>query len=269
MQVSSSKEKARIEPEATEAGESDRSVDLATQAYERIEEMFVSMELQPGAHVRTQDIQIALGIGRTPVHQAVRRLAAETLLEVRPRNGLRVAPIDLTRERHLAPLRRDLIRFVTDAAIRNISDNEVAQLHYLRRELAETGDALTVDGFNEIDKSFDILLIRASGERFLERTLRPLHAIARRIGYLHLTRLSGANGLADTVQRHLAIMDAVLDGDAEYAKKCCDELVEFSVSLIDEVRKTAKPQWLDITLNPLVGQRGRTGAPALKEAPES
>ena len=245
------------------------SIDLATQAYERIEELFVSMDLQPGSHVRTQDLQSMIGIGRTPVHQAVRRLAAETLLEVRPRNGLRVAPIDLARERHLAILRRDLIRFVTDAAIRNINANETAQLLYLRRELADAADTLTVDGFNEIDKSFDILLIRASGERFLERTLRPLHAIARRIGYLHLTRMSGVKGLSDTVSRHLAIMDCVLAGDAEAAKKGCDELVEFSIALIDEVQKTAQPQWLDVTLVPLTGRRspsGLTGASAQKDS---
>ena len=136
---------------------SDRSVDLTTKAYERIEDLFVAMRLVPGASLRTQDLQAMVGLGRTPVHQAVRRLSAETLLEVRPRNGLRIAPIDLSRERHLAILRRDLNRFVTEAAIRNMDADDRSRLTYLRRRLVSEAKTLTVDDFNAIDKTLDNL----------------------------------------------------------------------------------------------------------------
>ena len=224
---------------------SDRSVDLTTRAYERIEELFVSMHLAPGSHLRTQDLQAMVALGRTPVHQAVRRLAAETLLEVRPRNGLRIAPIDLSRERHLAILRRDLNRFVTEAAIRNMNSNDRSRLTYLRRRLVSEAGTLTVDNFNAIDKALDNLLIQASGERFLERALRPLHAIARRIGYLHLTQISGQAGLDTTIERHLAIMDSILKKDGPAARQASDGLVTFSIELIDELEETIDPQLLD------------------------
>lgn len=55
--------------------------DLTGMAYERIEELFISLQLKPGMSLRTQDLQDLTGLGRTPVHQAVRRLAAETLFE--------------------------------------------------------------------------------------------------------------------------------------------------------------------------------------------
>jgi DNA-binding GntR family transcriptional regulator len=230
-----------------------RSGDLTALAYERIEDLFVSRRLPPGAFVRTQDIQTLVGLGRTPVHQAVRRLSAETLLEILPRNGLRITPVDLARERHLAVLRRDMIRFVTEAALRNLTPNARARLQYLRRQLQDDA-AITLDRFNEIDKAFDILLIQASGERFLERTLRPLHAIARRAGHLHISRISGATGLAGSIAHHVAMMDGVLASDASRVRDACDALIDFCLGLIDDLEAGIDPHLLD------------AGCPALGES---
>ena len=224
----------------------EQSRDLTTIAYERIEELFVAMRIAPGAEIRTQDLQAMVDLGRTPVHQAVRRLAAETLLEVRPRNGLRVAPIDLSRERQLSVLRRDLNRFVTAMAIRNMTANDRAAVHHLRRKLAAEIDTMTVDAFNAVDKSFDRLLIRASGERFLERVLSPLHAIARRIGYLHIAEISGHAGVVGSAERHIAIMDFVLAGAEEKACNASDELVAYSFGLLQQLEEQIDPALLDV-----------------------
>lgn len=224
----------------------EQSRDLTTIAYERIEELFVAMRIAPGAEIRTQDLQAMVNLGRTPVHQAVRRLAAETLLEVRPRNGLRVAPIDLSREKQLSVLRRDLNRFVTAMAIRNMTANDRAGVHHLRRKLAAETSSMTVDAFNAVDKSFDRLLIRASGERFLERVLSPLHAIARRIGYLHITEISGHDGVVGSAERHIAIMDFILAGAEEKACIASDELVAYSVGLLQQLEEQIDPALLDV-----------------------
>jgi DNA-binding GntR family transcriptional regulator len=239
--------------------------DLTAIAYERIEALFVSMRIAPGAEIRTQDLQTMVGIGRTPVHQAVRRLAAETLLEIRPRNGLRVAPIDLSREKRLADLRRDLDRFVTATAIRNMTSNDRAALHHLKRRLEAEGPAMTVDSFNSIDKSFDNLLIRASGERFLERVLSPLHAFARRIGYLHLTHISGLDGLMGSAERHIAIMETVLAGDEEKACQASDDLVQFSISMLAQLEEQIDPGLLDIRF--ATAKSGTGGFPESEQAP--
>jgi DNA-binding GntR family transcriptional regulator len=224
----------------------EQSRDLTTIAYERIEELFVAMRIAPGAEIRTQDLQAMVSLGRTPVHQAVRRLAAETLLEIHPRNGLRVAPIDLSRERQLSVLRRDLNRFVTAMAIRNMTANDRAGVHHLRRKLAAEIDTMPVDAFNAVDKSFDRLLISASGERFLERVLSPLHAIARRIGYLHIAEISGRDGIVGSAERHIAIMDFILAGAEEKACAASDELVTYSAGLLQQLEEQIDPALLDI-----------------------
>src|SRR5580692_9887497 len=87
-------------------------LNLADLAYDRCEEMIVNCDLKPGMYLSIQDLQDATHVGRTPIHQAVSRLASDTLVIVRPRHGLQIAPIDLERERTLLLLRRDLERFV-------------------------------------------------------------------------------------------------------------------------------------------------------------
>ncbi|MDP5308688.1 GntR family transcriptional regulator [Paracoccus spongiarum] len=233
------------------------SGDLTSAAYERIEELFISMRLQPGATLRTQDLQELTGLGRTPVHQAVRRLAAETLLDVQPRNGLRVSPIDLARERRLADLRRDMDRFVVGAVIARMAGNERARLHHITRRLEDERATITLDRFNMLDKAFDKFMIQSAGERFLDRCLRPLKALGRRAGFLDITRVSGQQGLDETVGHHLAIMQAVLAGDVARAREMSDRLVEFGLTMLDRLEQNIDPALLDVSFGLDGGQGGR------------
>ncbi|WP_108662537.1 GntR family transcriptional regulator [Acuticoccus kandeliae] len=228
-----------------------RKPSLSELAYERIEELFISTQLAPGSFVRMADLQSMVGVGRTPVHQAVRRLATETLLEIRPRDGLTVTPIDLTRERRLTDLRQALEGFVMEEAARNLSSNHRAGLLHLRRSLVSLGDDATLATFNLFDRSFDRLMIAAAREPFLEQSLRPLHAFARRVGHVHLTHFSGAGGLATTIERHLRILDAVVAGDAEKAKAATDEVIQLSRMFIDDLSASVDPTMLDSRLSRL------------------
>lgn len=252
---------AGVGPEASAPGVEDglavtQPGDLTSIAYERIEELFIAMRLKPGATLRTQDLQELTGLGRTPVHQAVRRLAAETLLDIQPRNGLRVAPIDLARERRLADLRRDMDRFVVGAVIDRMVGNERARLYHVMRCLNQERETISLDRFNVLDKAFDTLMIQASGERFLDRCLRPLKALGRRAGFLDISRISGRQGLDETVGRHLAIMAAVLDGDAARARAMSDRLVDLGLVMLDRLERDIDPALLDISFGL---SRGRTG----------
>src|SRR3569833_2695659 len=85
---------------------------LFDSAYLKLEELLVNCTLKPGRFLTVQELQDLPGFGRPPVHAAVNRLATDTLIIIRPRHGLQVAPIDLTRERLLLALRRDIARFV-------------------------------------------------------------------------------------------------------------------------------------------------------------
>jgi DNA-binding GntR family transcriptional regulator len=133
-------------------------------AYERIEELLINCELKPGRQLTLQELQDATGLGRTPVHNAVSRLAADTLLIVLPRHGLRVAPIDLARERLLLQLRRDMERFVVRLAIERASLSHRNQMLHIERALRERRDEITLGEFNVLDRRIDQILLAAADE---------------------------------------------------------------------------------------------------------
>ncbi|MGG5819106.1 GntR family transcriptional regulator [Falsiroseomonas sp. HW251] len=217
-------------------------------AYERIEEMIVTCALKPGRFLTMQELQESTGLGRTPVHQAVTRLAADTLIVVQPRQGLRIATIDLSRDRILLQLRRDLERFVIRLATERSGPSHRNQLLHLARALRERRDTISICEFNMFDRRIDRLIITAAGEPFLEHTLRPLHTIYRRIGWIHHTAIAADAGLTQTVDAHLAILDAVANRHEDAAMAATDRLIDFVGSMFEVMEREIDPSLLDCTL---------------------
>lgn len=218
---------------------------LSELAYERLEEMIVACALQPGRFLSLQELQDMTGLGRTPIHQAVSRLSADTLFVVRPRHGLQVAPIDLARERTLLRLRRDMERFVVRLATERSDASHRNQFLHIAGALRDRADRMTIDEFNRLDRRIDRLLIAASGEPFLEQTLRPLHTMFRRIGYVYHTWVAPQEGLVRTLECHLAILDAVVSGRVHDAVTASDQLIAFSDSMFDLLGRGVDPALFD------------------------
>ena len=140
---------------------------------------------------RSRNLQEITGFSRTPVHQAVSRLADDTLILIRPRHGVQIAPIDLARERMLLHLRRDIERFVIRLAAERSGPSHRNQFLHIERLLRERRDSMTVEEFNVLDRRIDKLILAVAGEPFLEHTVRPLHTIFRRIGWVHHRHIRG------------------------------------------------------------------------------
>lgn len=218
---------------------------LAAVAYDRLEELIVHCRVAPGASITTKEIQELVKLGRTPVHQAVRRLAAETLIAIRPRDGLEISPIDLQRDRRLLQLRREMDRFVAELATERLDANQRNRLLHLGVVIRERRPRMNVQEFNTYDRQLDAILIDAAAEPFLERTLRPLHTIFRRAGHVHLTHLGGAAGLAKTIDCHLALLGAVVDRNRRSAQLASDELIDFAQSMFDSLEGNIDPKLLN------------------------
>ncbi|HEY4175027.1 MAG TPA: GntR family transcriptional regulator [Rhodopila sp.] len=223
-------------------------LNLADAAYDQLEEMIVICALQPGRFLSIQDLQTATGGSRTPVHQAVNRLAADTLILIRPRHGLQIAPIDLARERVLLPLRRDLERFVVRLATERAGPSHRNQLLHISRALRAKSGQMAIAAFNQLDRRIDHVLAAAAGEPFLEHTLRPLHTIFRRIGWIYHSWVRTRQDLTQTVECHLDIIDAVVAGRVKEAVTASDRLIAFSDSMFGAIEHEIDPALLDCNL---------------------
>ncbi len=226
---------------------------LAALAYDRLEEMIVTCALRPGQYLSIQDLQERTGLGRTPIHQAVSRLAADTIIVIRPRHGLQIAPVDLARERTLMQLRRDLERFVVRLAAGRSSASHRNQLLYIGRLLREREAGMSIDEFNRLDRRIDQLLIGAAGEPFLANTLGPLHIISRRRGWIYHSWVCPDAGLGRTISCHRDILEAVVAGNAGEAMAASDRLIAFSDGMFDRLGHGVDPVLFDCNLEPLGG----------------
>jgi DNA-binding GntR family transcriptional regulator len=231
--------------EAPRARSLTNQVDLV---YERIEQMLVNCQLKPGRFMAMQDLQELVHFGRTPVLQAVSRLAADTLVIVRPRHGVQIAPIDLARERGLLPLRRDTERFVIRLAAERSGPSQRNQMLHLMRLLREQSKDMTINKFNVVDRKVDQLIMAAAGEPFVEHTLRPLHTIFRRIGWLHHTYIARGQNLQQSIDCHVALLDAVANRHVDKALAAMDDLIGFVDSMFDVLEHEIDPSLLDCSL---------------------
>jgi DNA-binding GntR family transcriptional regulator len=223
-------------------------LNLAELAYDRLEEMIVSCALAPGLFLSMHDLQEAAGLGRTPIYQAVNRLSADTLILVRPRHGLQIAPVDLARERTLLQLRRDMERFVVRLATERATASHRNQFIHFMHALGERPEHTTVDEFNQLDRRIDQLFVSAAGESFLESTLRPLHTISRRIGWIYHTKVRPDVGLGPTLACHMEILEAVVARQVNKAIAASDRLIAFSDSMFDALGQGVDPALFDCNL---------------------
>lgn len=222
-------------------------------AYQCIEEKLINCELRPGRFLTVQELQTVTGFGRTPVLNAVSRLAADTLIVIRPRHGLQIAPIDLARERMLLRLRRDIERFVVKLAAEQAGLSHRNQILHMERVLRDKRDTISLSEFNIMDRRIDNLILAAAGEPFLEHTMRPLHTLFRRIGFLHHTHMPGHADLGETVDRHLALLSAIAKRSIEQAEAASDALIDFVETMFDTMESGIDPSLLDCSIEPLLG----------------
>ncbi len=230
------------------APERRNSKNLMEIAYERLEQLIITCDLKPGSFLSMQELQNMTGSSRTPIYQAVNRLASDTLLIIHPRHGVRVTPIDLARERVLLRLRRDLERFVIELAVERATSTHRNQLMHVSRTMQERRAEMTMDEFNAFDARIDRLILIAANETFLEHTLRPLHTIFRRVGWIYHRYLAEEAGVLRSVDAHLAVLDAIAKRDVKGALRATDSLIQFVEEMFDELEKSIDPSVLDCSM---------------------
>jgi DNA-binding GntR family transcriptional regulator len=191
---------------------------LADKAYHEIRGLIVSLELAPGAVIDERDLIERLGIGRTPVREALRRLAHERLVEVYPRRGMFVTGVDVRQLARLSEVRAVLEPEAARLAAERATDDDRARLGALLAEL----DAGTSE-LMQLDERIHRAVYRAARNDLLEATLEQYYALALRIWMLALER---TQDLEEAVEAHRDLLEAIRDGDGERAAQTMRDHVE-------------------------------------------
>jgi DNA-binding GntR family transcriptional regulator len=182
---------------------------LADKAYHAIRDLIVSLELAPGAVIDERELIERLGIGRTPVREALRRLAQERLVEVYPRRGMFVTGVDVRELARLSEVRLVLEPEAARLAAERATEADREQLGALLAELDAGGSELM-----GLDERVHRAVYRAAHNHLLEATLEQYYVLALRIWSIALDR---AHDLEEAVEAHRSLLEAIRDGDGERA----------------------------------------------------
>jgi DNA-binding GntR family transcriptional regulator len=150
---------------------------LTEQAYYRLEEMIVTLALAPGAVLSEQALSGELGIGRTPIREALQRLAREGLVLVLPRKAIIVTETDPRRQLLVLEVRRGLERLLARTGAERASAAQRARFQAIAKGMeaaARTSDDIA---FMRLDRELNTLLADASHNEYAARAMRMLNGI--------------------------------------------------------------------------------------------
>ncbi len=183
--------------------------------------MIVTLELPPGTVIPERELIEKVGLGRTPVREALQRLSWEGFIEVRPRSGLKIANLRPEDFSKVMELRSLLEPRVASAATRFANDSHRDRIADCRAEMRASVAAEDMFQFLGADKTFDAILSDAAGNQFLTNIIGPLQTHARRFGRRFLAR----KGVSWTANGHIAVIDAFVRGDIEEAEHATQRLM--------------------------------------------
>ncbi|MBI4933983.1 MAG: GntR family transcriptional regulator [Actinobacteria bacterium] len=186
--------------------------------------MIVRLDLAPGDVIREDELQRTLGLGRTPIREALQRLVRDQFVTVIPRRGMYVSNIDVAELGLLYETRATLEPFAMRLAC---ARGEQRHWDEMSEVLSHATAASTPDELIAIDRRCREIVWEAADNRFLTDTLDMLYAQSDRLWHLYLGDVADLHLM---IAEHREILDALLRGDADRAA----ELIEAHMRAFDE-----------------------------------
>jgi DNA-binding GntR family transcriptional regulator len=193
---------------------------LADRAYADLRDRIVTLRIAPGAPIDEDVLGAELGIGRTPVREAIKRLALENLVTVFPRRGTFASEINITDLADISDVRSQLEGHAAYRAAQRVTDAQRAEIQELLQELPQSQGSDDLAGLMELDARVHRLVYRCAGNPYLEDTLGRYFNLSMRIWYLVIDRLPH---LFARVHEHDDLLRAILAADADRAREIVAE----------------------------------------------
>jgi DNA-binding GntR family transcriptional regulator len=196
---------------------------LADRAYADLRDRIVTLRIAPGAPIDEDALGRELEIGRTPVREAIKRLALENLVTVFPRRGTFASEINITDLADISDVRMQLEGHAAYRAAQRITPSQRVELDELVQELESSQGSDDVEGMMALDARIHRFVHRCAGNPYLEETLGRYFNLSLRIWHLVLDRLPH---LFARVHEHDDLLRAIAAGDAEQARDILAEHIE-------------------------------------------
>ena len=196
---------------------------LRARAYEEIKRRIITLNYRPGEYLNEAMISEQLGIGRTPVHQALDRLMLEDMVEVIPRKGVIVRPVSIDEVLQLVEVRVVNETHCAALAAERASEAEIDELGRILEPTQTLIDLRDIEGLMLLDRAFHSGISAAARNRVLANILLTLHDRSLRFWFISL---SDEAHLIEVRDQHVDIHDAIRRRDSAAASKAMREHIE-------------------------------------------
>ena len=188
---------------------------VAERAYLELRDRIVTLRLAPGTVLREDELMRAMDMGRTPLREAVKRLALENLVAVQPRRGTFVTAVEAADITNIAEVRAELEGYAAELAAQRMDPQARATAEALLHEVEELSRPDDQDWLIRFDERIHHFTWEVSRNPYLIETLERYFTHSLRIWYLVLDRVPG---LGHAVHDQTQLLQALLDGDSGAAR---------------------------------------------------
>ena len=195
---------------------------IAERAYAELRDRIVTLRLPPGTLLREDELMLELAIGRTPLREAVKRLALENLVAVQPRSGTFVTSVDAADIIHISEVRADLEAQAAELAARRMEPALRERAQVLLDEVRELERSADAEALMRLDETIHRLVWEGSRNPYLVETLERYFVLSLRVWYLVLDRVPG---LGAAVVDQARLLEAILGRDPTLARSLMREHV--------------------------------------------
>ena len=201
-----------------------RGQTLTEHAYRLIEEQIVTLRLKPGEVLSEQMLSATFKIGRTPIREALQRLAREGLVTILPRKGILVSDINPRNQLLVLEVRREIERLLSRAGAERATKDQRAQMQDIAQGMDRAAKTNNDIVFMRLDREFNRLIIDASHNDYAARSMKLLQGLSRRFWYMHYRE---AADLPLCARLHANQARAVAQGNADGAARASDKLMDY------------------------------------------
>jgi DNA-binding GntR family transcriptional regulator len=205
------------------------------QAYVRLREAIINLELEPGQMYSEVDLANFVGLGRTPAREAVQRLAREELVESRKNRGIMITSIDPIKQLELLDVRRSLEHLLARRSCEKATPDERRLMLQYADEIEQAAADSDVRGFLASNRDIQDLKAKAAHNDTLRATMDLFFGLSRRYWVANYQKLP--ESLAHAATLHASILRSIATSDVNAAVSSSDGLIDF---LEDFTRRTVR-----------------------------
>ena len=202
--------------------------------FESLREAIINGHLKPGE--RLMEIQLAdeMGVSRTPVREAIRKLELEGFVVMIPRKGAYVAGISLKDIADVFEIRAALESLAAALAAERITEDELEALERSLVKVAECTEANDLDSLITVDTDFHDILYKASRN---DRLVQIVSNLREQIQRFRMSSLSHPGRMKDALEEHRKLVEALSERNVELARTLAREHIENAEnSMLDVIR---------------------------------